>query len=155
MLGFGHAAKQRQADNDARQAMHLAQLKAITDANHLALRSLLTSAEQARKDAASAQVEADLRVSRDREAYLAALTAIRDVAESNSQVVEGLTKAVTSYLELFKSPTTEVKGHVHTDATEWEMEQDALREKAIKLGFPAELGPEAQLSWVLAQTDRE
>lgn len=146
------ARRRRVAEEEKRQALHLEHLKALQATTNEALRSLLESSSQARREAASAAEAADLRVTRDREAYLAALTAIRDVAEGNNQVLGGLTAAVQSYFELFKHQGDSPKGHAHTDASEWILEQQDTAAQAAALGFPTDLGPEAQLSWVLSQT---
>lgn len=131
--------RQRRED----QALHLEALRAVQIANSTALKVLVEAAQAASE-----------RLVRDREAYLASLQIIRDVALGSSNAVSTLSESVTAYLKLYQHDG-KVEGHVHTDYTEWKMEKEAQAAEAAALGFPVDLGPEAQLAWVMKATEQE
>lgn len=120
------------------QALHLEALKAIQESSNRALTSLLTAAS----------AEAALRAA-EREAYLAAIGALRDVAEAQSKAVEQVADAIKGYLGLFQHNAT-VQGHVNDDYAEWAAEQQRLKDA----GFPVEAPPADQLAWVLRESGR-
>lgn len=152
-MPWTRALREAREDDRARQVMHLEQLRTVQTASMSAITALAAQAVDARRQATSAQAEADARLVRDREAYLAALTAIRDVAEGQNRLIAELVGVAKEYLATFSTAAPQAP-HSHTDLSEYLMEREALEKQALEAGFPLDLGPEAQLSWVLAQTDK-